>query len=197
MARSVVKRPSIRCAACQLPPRWCICAVQSKIELPFPLSLLSHQRELGKPSSTGNLIKRLLPATDQHVWDPALPLREADLADHWRELLILHPQGEPLPTSVETNTTRFVLIDAAWHESVVMLRQVKHWGRPVRLAMTGESRFWLRNQQGAAQFSTIEALIFLCRALGFDALCAELQLQLELHVYAGLRSRGNKEAANQ
>ena len=60
-----------------------------------------------------------------------------------------------------------------------------------------ESRFWLRSQQGEAQFSTIEALIFLLQACGLEPAATELQHQFELHVYAGLRARGRIDVAAQ
>jgi DTW domain-containing protein YfiP len=72
---------------------------------------------------------------------------------------------------------------------------VKSWGRLVSLPMTGPSRYLLRDQQGAGNYSTAEALLFLLAALGLHAEHAALRLQFELHVYAGLRARGEKTAA--
>ncbi|HYP16576.1 MAG TPA: hypothetical protein VEQ65_05145, partial [Opitutus sp.] len=79
----------------------------------------------------------------------------------------------------------------------MMAREIASWGRPVSLPMSGESRYWLRTQQDGGRFSTVEALIFLYGALGFEAAARELQVQLELHVYAGLRARGSKERAEE
>lgn len=79
----------------------------------------------------------------------------------------------------------------------MMAREIRGWGRPVSLPMTGESRYWLRTQQEGARFSTVEALIFLFRELGLGEASRQLQLQLELHVYAGLRARGSKELAEE
>jgi hypothetical protein len=78
-----------------------------------------------------------------------------------------------------------------------MMRDVESWGRRVSLPMAGESRYWLRAQAADDRFSTIEALLFLMKALGMTAEYAQLQVQFELHVYAGLCARGKKaEAAN-
>lgn len=195
--RSVVRKPCTRCNSCLLPPRWCVCAAQRELQVPLALAVLSHQRELGKPSSTGNLIKRLLPAAVQHRWDPGAPLAQAQVVDTERELWILHPQGEDMPVDANASTTQILLLDGAWHEASAMVRQTKNWGRLVKLSMQGESRFWLRSQQGEAQFSTIEALIFLLRAFGLQDAGTELQHQLELHVYAGLRARGRIDVAEQ
>ncbi len=195
--RSVVRKPSTRCNNCLLPPRWCVCAAQNQLEIPLSLAVLSHQRELGKPSSTGNLIKRLLPAAVQHRWDPGAPLSPAQVVDPQREAWILHPQGEDMPSNAVAGTTQVLLLDGAWHEASAMVRHTKDWGRLIKLPLQGESRFWLRSQQGEAQFSTIEALIFLLRAFGLQQAGTELQHQLELHVYAGLRARGRIDVAEQ
>ena len=76
-----------------------------------------------------------------------------------------------------------------------MMNGVKPWGRLVSLPMTGPSRYLLRDQQGAGNYSTAEALMFLLAALGLHAAQAALRLQFDLHVYAGLRARGEKSAA--
>lgn len=69
------------------------------------------------------------------------------------------------------------------------------WGRLMRLPMQGPSRFRLREQQFTGNYSTIEALLFLFATLGLAKEEAQLRLQFELHVYAGLRARGAKAAA--
>ena len=76
-----------------------------------------------------------------------------------------------------------------------MTPTVAPWGRLVRLPMTGPSRYWLRTQELAGNFSTVESLLFLLAALGLSKEEALLRLQFELHVYAGLLARGNKLSA--
>jgi hypothetical protein len=63
--------------------------------------------------------------------------------------------------------------------------------------MTGASRYWLRTQQTGGRFCTVEALIFVLKAFGFETAAAALQVQFELHVYATLRSRGLKDLATE
>jgi hypothetical protein len=76
-----------------------------------------------------------------------------------------------------------------------MLRAVQGWGRRVRLSQTGASRYWLRSQERLDQFSTAEALIAVLQSLGDREAASQFGLQFELHVYATLRARGHKEAA--
>ncbi len=114
-----------------------------------------------------------------------------------RELWILHPAGEAMPQGVAADAVQAVLIDGSWSEVGDMRRAVGSWGRVVSLPMSGESRYWLRAQQDGGRFSTVEALLFLLGALGLTREQAELQIQFELHVYAGLRARGRKAVAEE
>lgn len=193
--RSVVLKPTARCPRCLLPPRWCLCFAHEDIACPLQVDLLLHQRELGRPSSTGRLITRLFPAARAHTWHTDAPLAETAVHDPARELWILHPGGEPLPARAEPSTVQILLLDGLWNETAAMARAVSHWGRLVRLPMHGESRYWLRAQQDGGRFSTAEALLFLLEQLGLDAAHAALQRQFELHVYAGLRARGRTDLA--
>lgn len=193
--RSVVLKPTPRCPRCQLPPRWCLCAAEEHARCPLQIDLLLHQRELGRPTSTGRLINRIFPASRQHVWRPDAPLPEADVQSPGRELWILHPSGEPLPQAADPAGLQVLLLDGLWNETATMARATASWGRLVQLPMHGASRYWLRAQQEGGRFSTAEALLFLLEALQLKEAHAVLQRQFELHVYAGLRARGRTDLA--
>lgn len=163
---------------------------------PLAIDVLIHQRELWRPSSTGQLIARTLAGARQHLWLYDKPVAREEVARAERELWVLHPHGAPLPEVIPPlDRVQVVLLDGAWREATFMAREVANWGRMVSLPMEGQSRYWLRAQQTGARFSTVEALIFLLRALGLVELAEALRVQFELQVYAGLRSRGAKELA--
>jgi len=195
MARSVVLKGAPRCHRCQLPPRWCVCAGLRTVDCALQVDVLMHHMEAHRPSSTGHLIKRVMPQSGQHQYRIDRPLTAAEVVRPDRELWILHPLGEPLPASVAPEKVQVLLLDGSWKQALEMQRSVLSWGRPVSLPMTGESRYWLRAQQGEQQFSTVEALLFLLAALGLAEAEARLREQFELHVYAGLCARGKKAAA--
>lgn len=160
------------------------------------VDVLVHQRELWRPSSTSHLITRTLAGARQHLWLYDRPVGLDEVAMPGCELWVLHPHGRPLEPGIRRpENLQVVLLDGAWREATSMAREVASWGRTVSLPMTGESRYWLRSQQAGARFSTVEALAFFLRTLGLAEPAAALELQLELHVYAGLRSRGNTQAA--
>ena len=154
-----------------------------------------HHRERFRPSSTGNLINRVIPASRFHLWRRERHLTVAELQVPGRELWILHPHGEPAPASAVPERTQVLLLDGSWREAAAMAQQVSGWGRMVSLPMTGESRYWLRAQADAMRFSTVETLLFLLKAFRLTEAHDALRLQFEVHVYASLRARGQKDAA--
>jgi DTW domain-containing protein YfiP len=158
--------------------------------------VLIHHREFWRPTSTGRLINRVIPASRAHIFRRETPPTRESIVQPGRPLWILHPRGEPLPTGSEVPTdVQILLLDGNWREATTMLQTIESWGKRIRLPMTGPSRYWLRGQQGEGLYSTVEALLFLLGALGLSQAEAHLRLQFELHVYAGLRARGAKEAA--
>lgn len=195
MTRSVVLNATARCPRCGLTPRWCICAAEVAIHSPLDIALLTHKRELFRPSSTGNLITRLLPQARRHAWHPEQPLTRDQVLAPGRELWVLHPNGLPAPAGIAPDTVQVVLLDGSWSESAGMARTVTSWGRLVQLPLSGNSRFWLRAKQEGGRYSTAEALLYLLDAFALAEQRAALRVQFELHVYANLRARGNVELA--
>ncbi len=159
------------------------------------IEVMTHHRERFRPSSTGNLINRVIPASRYHLWRKERRLDPAEVLVPGRELWILQPAGEPVPRRADPAKVQVVLLDGSWREASAMGREVAGWGRAVSLPMIGESRYWLRAQQDGGRFSTVEALLFLMQHLDLAREHEELRVMFELHVYAGLRSRGLKEVA--
>jgi DTW domain-containing protein YfiP len=195
MPRSVVLQSSRRCEQCQLPLRWCVCSAVKAIACPLQVDVLMHHREQWRPSSTGHLINRTIAGSRRHIWRRERKLTAAEVQSPGRELWILHPKGEPLPANVRPEAAQVVLLDGSWREASAIAQEIGSWGRIIGLPMSGESRYWLRSQADNGRFSTAEALLFLLKTLGLHAEHAHLFLQFELHVYASLRARGSKAAA--
>jgi DTW domain-containing protein YfiP len=193
--RSVVLKSAPRCPRCQLRPRWCICEAQRDIAVPLAVDLLVHHREQYRPSSTGSLITRVVPAARQHFWRRERRMTAGEVRIPGRELWMLHPRGEPMPAAADPAAVQILLLDGSWRETTAMAQEIGGWGRTVSLPAIGESRYWLRDQTDDRRFSTAEALMFLLDAFGLKESADALQLQFELHVYASLRARGHKELA--
>jgi len=155
-----------------------------------------HHMEAWRPSSTGHLIRRLIPTANVHLYRRERPLEPETIIQPGKNLWILHPLGEPLPAvPPPPSDLQVLLLDGTWRQAGELMRAVEPWGRKISLPMTGASRYWLRSQAGEGKFCTMEALLFLLAALGLQMEHAKLRRQFELHVYAGLCSRGAKAKA--
>lgn len=197
MGRSVVLRETPRCGRCQLAPRWCVCAALRTAEGAARVDVLMHFMESYRPSSTGHLIKRVLPAAHQHLWRKERALTAGEVAASGREMWILHPQGEAPPAGVDPARVQLVLLDGSWVQANDMARAITGWGRRINLPLTGASRYWLRAQAGEGRHSTVEALLAALEHLGCHDAATVLRAQFELHVYASLRARGHKAKATE
>ena len=195
MSRSVVLASTPRCDRCRFALRWCICSAFQAIECPLEIDVLIHHREFMRPTSTGRLINRVVPASRRHLFRRETPPTREMIAVPNKELWIMHPRGELVSEAEPPSGVQVLLLDGSWREAARMSQMVAPWGKLVRLPMKGPSRFRLREQQFTGNYSTIEALLFLFGALGLTKEEAQLRLQFELHVYAGLRARGSKAAA--
>jgi DTW domain-containing protein YfiP len=165
------------------------------VTCPLEIDVVTHHREMSRPSSTGHLIQRVIPAARQHLWRRERSLSVDELRVPGREVWVLHPHGEPVPEKIAATNVQVVLLDGSWREASAMARQLQTGARLMNLPVIGESRFWLRAQTERGRFSTVEALIFLLERAGLDDAARTLRLQFERHVYAHLRSRGHIAAA--
>lgn len=154
-----------------------------------------HHREFWRPTSTGRLINRVIPASRQHLFRRESPPIRETVVLPGHTLWILHPRGEPLPVDATPAGVQLLLLDGSWREAARMTQTVSAWGRLYRLPPAGDSRYGLREQSHEGKYSTVESLQFVLAALGLAEAAAQLRLQFELHVYAGLRARGAKAAA--
>lgn len=199
MARHVVSNTFPRCERCRHPHRWCICAAHKEVISPVSIDILMHSKESAKPTSTGHLIHRVVRDSRLHIFggiDKKVLDRSSILIPD-KELWVLHPRGDPMPSSFVKEQVQVLLLDGTWKQSIGMMQSVEGWGgRRICLPMQGVSRFKLRNQQAEGHFSTVEALLFLLEAIGATEAEQSLRLQFELHVYAGLKLRGNKALAD-
>jgi DTW domain-containing protein YfiP len=157
------------------------------------VEVLMHFREQWRPSSTGRLIERAMVGTRRHVFRKEVPIARESVVAPGREFWILHPRGQILDASAQLpspDTLQVLLLDGSWGETRNMVSMTEDWGRLVQLPLAGESRYWLRAQQGDGRQSTVEALMGLLRLLGLGSAAAQIALHFELQVYASLQARG-------
>lgn len=173
-----------------MPPRWCICEGLRPLTCPLGIDVLMHFCEANRPSSTGHLINRLIPDSRIHLAGGGRQPDHTQILRPGKTLWILHPQGHLPPAGATPENLQVLLIDGSWKQASDLMRSVGTLGKAIRLPMSGESRYRLRAQKDDGKFSTIEALMFLLSTLGLHREEAQLRLDFELHVYAGLLARG-------
>jgi DTW domain-containing protein YfiP len=208
MGRSVVFAGADRCPTCSLPPRWCICDTLPPVVTRLAVHVLIHRGEQRRPSSTGNLVARVVGNATRHVYQRETRFFSAsgltaDSLGTSHEIWILHPGGEPLPAGggmhddASGPSPSVVLLDGTWRQAGEMLRTVERLGRCVSLPHAAEepSRYWLRDQPAAGQLSTAEALLGVLQAIDDHEAHRRFRLHFELHVYAMLLARGRREMA--
>ncbi len=161
------------------------------MECPIQVDVLMHRREAGRPTSTGQLVNRVMPTSRRHVRGRETPVRREDVVQPGRDLWILHPAGGLPPERVAPESVQVLLLDGSWREAARMRREVEPWGRLVGLPDGPDaSRYRLRKQPAGGRYATAEALVLLLETLGLPVAAEGLRVQFELQVYAGLRSRG-------
>lgn len=196
MGRSLVTDKADRCERCRCAPRWCICAGHEDVPCPVAVDVLIHQSEFWRPTSTGRLLQRVVVGARTHVYQRNTPPDRAAIARPGHELWILHPRGEPVPAT-PSSPVQVLLLDGNWREAAAMARSVAGWGRLVRLPEAGPSRYELRSTPHTGTYATAEALVVMLETIGATDAAARLRRQFELHVYAGLRTRGAKTRAEE
>ncbi len=168
------------CGCCCLRRDLCVCGLAPRIKLGGKAQsdqwlLLTHEREVDKPSNTGKLVLSSLQAVQKLMWQRKLAL---DLpAD--RAVLVFPSDKIPESNPVSVNIDRdepivWVVLDATWQQAAKMVRQSPEL-RQLPCYSLGDdikSDYHLRrNQQGV---STLEAIAHLVSARG-DA-CGARQL---------------------
>lgn len=196
MGRSLVTNDADRCERCRCALRWCICAGHEEVRCPVAVDVLIHQSEQFRPTSTGRLLQRVVTGARTHVYQRNAPPARDAVARAGHDLWILHPRGEAVPPR-PISPVQVLLLDGNWREAAAMARSVTGWGRLVRLPEAGPSRYELRSTPHPDTYATAEALVVLLAAIGATEPATRLRRQFELHVYAGLRTRGAKTRAEE
>lgn len=148
--------------------------------------LLTHPREISRPSNTGRLLLQAAPAlgldVQRVIWHRTAPEPLLQALCARAEAVLLYPgaatdaEAGALPTAY----AHFVLLDGTWQESAKMLRQSPYLQQAPRLSLPPQpSRYQLRANQRPGSLCTLESLAALLLQLNQPAQAAQLQLALQ------------------
>ncbi|MCG7584182.1 tRNA-uridine aminocarboxypropyltransferase [Photobacterium sp. OFAV2-7] len=152
----------------------CICHTEPRLSSKARFILLTHPKELGKDTNTGELMLRTLPDSQRYTWDRVNP--PAALLDEIRasgnQPWLLFPCDEKHPATVYQSEPDkqplFILLDATWQEARKMVRKSPWLAQLPRLSLnpSSASAYQLRRNQQAGNLCTCEAGIALLEMLG-------------------------------
>ena len=143
-------------------------------------TLLTHEKEFGKRSNTGQLVLEVLgSAAEQIRWDRANPPAGlvGDIAKGG--VALIFPGASDEPASDFTGIEKFIIIDGTWMEARKIYQRSPYL-RDVRrfsLRTTEQSQYNLRKNQKKSGLCTAECVIQVLRSTGNISAAEQLQEQ--------------------
>lgn len=136
------------------------------------LTLLTHEREVERPTNTGKLLlahQETLALDNIHVeqivWGRKTPNTALLTAISTKQCAILYPQGDAtLRVETPEDFSHWVILDGTWQEAHKMWRQSEYLKNAPWYALPdthGQSRYHLRRNQRAEGLCTVESAMSL------------------------------------
>ena len=154
--------------------------------------LLTHEREVGRPTNTGILALNLFPQwCSRVIWSRVASNKEMLALLASQQAVVLFPklernlESDEKVIAVETETKFIdklpdiiIILDATWQEAWKMLRQSPYLIEAHKFAFPEStlSEFSLRRNQIQGGLCTVECIIEMCRLTGMGAEAADLEL---------------------
>lgn len=165
--------------------------------------LLTHERELTRPSNTGQLALAAFPDKVQRVtWSRVHADTALIAALASQQAILLFPKEDAkmsvasaenqaeynLDPTVDAIAKTVVILDATWQEARKMFRQSPYLKTAARLALNeSRSQFALRRNQITDGLCTVECIIALWQQVGWTHAAAQLSSAF-LQMNAGKKS---------
>lgn len=137
--------------------------------------LLTHPRELGKASNSGQLIEQCLSDTQRIVWQRTVPDPSLlQLIAHHQptnEIALVYPGDKNPPAAAQQEFKHYILIDSTWQEARKIYNRSPylHSLPCVQLSVGQASRYSLRRNQKADGLCTAETTMALLARAGDQA----------------------------
>lgn len=139
--------------------------------LPMKFILLTHSRELSKPTNTGQLIQRVIADTLTIIWQRKQP--DPDLLEIIQNdrVALVYPAEDTVAATELENFDYFILIDSTWQEARKIYNHSPYlYDIPcVQISATQKSSYQLRRNQREGGLCTAECAIELLRQGRLDS----------------------------
>lgn len=142
------------------------------------ITLLTHFKELPKPSNTGRLVVEVLgDAAEQIRWDRLTP--PAHLLEEIKQggVALLYPGVEGEPDSDWQDIRQVIIIDGTWHEARKIHQRSPYLRQVPRISLQPQtpSRYNLRKNQKTGGLCTAECVIEILRAVEQHTVADQLE----------------------
>lgn len=158
-------------------------------------TLLTHFKELGKPSNTGRLVVEILgSAAEQLCWDRLVPPKELLAAIESGGVALLYPGNSDEPAGDLTGIRQIILIDGTWHEARKIHQRSPYLRNVQRVCLkpVEKSRYNLRKNQKESGLCTAECVVEILRRTGNTVDAERLQERFQAHIKPPARIRLTK-----
>lgn len=133
------------------------------------ITLLTHFKEIGKRSNTGQLVLEVLGDGAELVrWDRINPPARLVEEIEGGKVALVYPGTTDGDNDDLSDITQFILIDSTWHEARKIFQRSPYLRTARRICLTpaGVSRYNLRKNQKDACLCTAECVIEILRGTG-------------------------------
>jgi len=141
-------------------------------------TLLTHFKELGKPSNTGKLVVEILGSAARQIrWDrinpPANLVKEIESGG----VALIYPGAADEAGGDLTGISHVILIDGTWHEARRIHQRSPYLQKVRRVCLkpAGKSVYNLRKNQKESGLCTAECVMEILRSTGNSAVAERLQ----------------------
>ena len=155
-------------------------------------TLLTHFKELEKPSNTGQLVIEVLgSAAEQICWDRMVPPAKLVEEIETGGVALLYPGTADEPAGDLSGIRQIILIDGTWHEARKIHQRSPYLQkiRRVCLKPVEKSRYNLRKNQKESGLCTAECVMEILRSTGNPADAERLQERFLAHLKPPARMR--------
>lgn len=156
-------------------------------------TLLTHFKELEKPSNTGKLVVEVLgSAAEQVRWERLTPPAGLVRAIEAGGVALLYPGTAEEPAGDLTGIEHVILIDGTWHEARHIHQRSPYLQRARRICLrpASKSRYNLRKNQKESGLCTAECVMEILRESGNHVDADRLEELFLAHIRPAGRLRG-------
>lgn len=165
-----------RCERCTLPPRVCFCADLIPIVAQTPIAVISHPRELGKPTSSGSFAALAISGLRVFVrGDPGIAAHVAGQRAAGRTPVLLFPHESAVPLETIPGPIALYASDGNWRQGrKVGMREPAFRGVVQARLPAPVDRARLRWNPRADRMATMEAIAYAMGILEGEAISAAI-----------------------